>query len=120
MSLQISERHMDEVVVLELSGRLTLGPGCTTLEGRLQELVEAGSRAVLLHCGSLSALDSQGIKVLVTGTTRLQEKGGRLKFCCLPARVHEVLQMTRLLTVLETFPSEADALSSFKRAAGTA
>lgn len=119
MSLGISERRVDEVVVLELSGRLTLGPGCDALDKRLEELLRAGSRAILLHCASLRVIDSQGIKALVRGATRQQEQGGRLKLCALTARVHEVLQITRLLQVFETFPSEAEALASFKPAAGT-
>lgn len=120
MSLGITERRVEPVVVLELNGRLTLGPSCEELDRRLQELVNAGSRAIVLHCGGLSALDSQGIKVLVSGATRLQEVGGRLKLCILPRRVQEVLQMTHLLKVLETFASEAEAVASFKPATGSA
>ncbi|MFQ5817079.1 MAG: STAS domain-containing protein [Terriglobia bacterium] len=120
MSLGVSERRMDDVVVLELSGRLTLGPDCAALDQRVEELGTAGTRAVLLHCEKLSAIDSQGIKLLVQATSRLREQGGRLTLCALPARVREVLQITRLLEVLETFPSEAEALASFKPARGAA
>lgn len=120
MSLGITERRVEEVVVLELTGRLTLGPGCDALNQRLHDVVNAGSRAILLHCGGLSGIDSQGLRALVRAVTQLQEQGGALKLCALPARVQEVLRVTRLLGVLETFPGEAEALASFKPAPGTA
>jgi len=120
MSLGIAERRVGGVVVLELRGRLTLGPGCEALDKQLQDLITAGNRAVLLHCAGLSVIDSQGIKALVRGATRLQEQGGKLKLCTVPARVHEVLEITRLIKVIETFPGEAEAIASFPPTTGSA
>lgn len=120
MSLEINERRVDDIVVLALSGRLTLGPGCDALNNQVEQLVRAGSRAILLQCEKLSLVDSQGIKVLVLATSRLREQGGALKLCGLSARVRDVLKVTRLLEVLETFPNEVEALASFKPAPGTA
>lgn len=119
MSLGINQRRVEEVVVVELVGRLTLGPACDTLDQSLEDLLRAGRRSILLHCGGLSMVDSQGLKTLVRASARVQEQGGQLKLCAIPARVQEVLEITRLLQVLETFPSEAAALASFKPA-GTA
>lgn len=113
MSLGITERRVRDVVVLELNGRLTLGAGCEALDKHVEELVTAGRRSILLHCGSVSMIDSQGLKVIVRTTSRLRELGGHLKLCATPPRVHEVFQVTRLVTVLETYPTEAEALASF-------
>lgn len=113
MSLAITERRVGGVAVLDLNGRLTLGPGCDALEKALQDLLGAGTRAILLNCGSVSVIDSQGIKTLVRATTKLREQGGALKLCAMTPRVREVLQITRLLEVFESFPNEAEALASF-------
>ncbi|MFQ5926189.1 MAG: STAS domain-containing protein [Terriglobia bacterium] len=119
MTLEMSERRVDEVVVLELSGRLTLGPDCDSFDKRVQELMRGGNRAILLQCEKLSGIDSQGIKCLVRAAERVREQGGRLKFCAISRRVREVLQITHVWEVLEIFPGEAEALTSFQSARDT-
>lgn len=113
MSWGLNERKAGAVTVLELTGRLTLGEGSDPLDEKLQRLIAAGCRAVLLDCRRVSAIDSRGIKALVRALTSMQRSGGQLKLLQPGTRVREVLEMTRLHTVIETFDDEPQALESF-------
>lgn len=114
MAFSLKERRRaGPVVVLELAGRLTLGQASEELEQMLQRLMAQGERALLLDCAGLAVIDSQGIKALVRSLTSMERQGGKLKLLNLTARVHEVLDLTRLLTVLESFDDEETALRSF-------
>jgi anti-sigma B factor antagonist len=114
MSLQIKQRQSGTVTILELSGRLTMGPGLDTLHEALESLILGGRRSVLLDCSEVSLIDSQGIKALVRGLTAVERQGGRLKLLKMTPRVREVLGITRLLTVIEAFDDESTALRSFE------
>lgn len=113
MAFAVKERRSGPVVILELSGRLTMGEATDKVDAALRKLIDAGERALLLDCAGVPVVDSQGIKSLVWGLTSLQKRGGRLKLLRITPRVREVLDMTRLLTVIETFDDEAAALGSF-------
>ena len=110
---EVKERQTGPVTVLELSGRLTMGGGSQTLEESLQKQIAGGRRSLLLDCSQVSNIDSQGIKALVRGLTSLQRQGGKLKLLKVTPRVREVLNLMRLLTVIEAFEDEPTALRSF-------
>lgn len=114
MAFEVKERRRaGSVVVLELTGRLTMGPGSEDLEQKLRDLIANGERAVLLDCAGVPVIDSQGIKSLVQGVTSMEKRGGKLKLLKISPRVREVLDLTRLLTVMETFDDEDAAVRSF-------
>lgn len=113
MPFTVKERRTGPVVILELVGRLTFGDATDALDGALKKLIAGGERALLLDCAGIPVVDSQGIKSLVSGVTSLEKRGGKLKLLKITPRVREVLDMTRLLTVIETFDDEAAALRSF-------
>jgi anti-sigma B factor antagonist len=114
MGFIIEERERKgPVVIVELSGRLTMGDGSDTVEDFLQKLVAQGERAVLLDMAGVPMMDSRGIKSIVTGYTSLRNRGGHLKLLNLTPRVRQVLDLTRLLTVFEAFEDEAAAVKSF-------
>jgi anti-sigma B factor antagonist len=102
-----------KAVVLELAGRLTLAEGGERLEGAVQDLLERGENAVLLEMSQVPAIDSRGLKSLVTSYTSLKKRNGTLKLLHLSRRVREVLDYTRLLTVIDAFEDEQAALQSF-------
>ncbi len=116
MAFAVRERRSGPVVILELEGRLTLGEGARKLTSAIRRLVSSGERALLLDCARVPVIDSQGIKSLVWGLTSLEKRGGKLKLLRLSPRVREVLQLTRLLTVIEHYDDEAAALRSFSGA----
>ncbi len=114
MGFLIEERERaGKVVIVELSGRLTMGDGSDAVREFLQQLVAQGERAVLLDMAGVPMLDSRGIQALVHGYTSLRNRGGHLKLLSLTPRVREVLDYTRLLTVFEAFDDEAAAVKSF-------
>lgn len=113
MSVGIKEHQAGSVTVLELSRRLTMGSGSEALDEKLQSLIADGRLALLLDCSQVSTIDSRGIRVLVRGVTSIEKRGGKLKLLKVPRRVREVLDVTRLLTVIETFDDEHAALRSF-------
>lgn len=106
-------RRAGPVVVLELSGRLTMGEGSDQLEEALQGLLNQGERAVLLDCAGVPVIDSRGLKALVQGYTSLEKRGGTLKLLRVSPRVREVLDYTHLLTVIQAFDDEEAAVKSF-------
>ena len=114
--LNMSTRRTDSVVVLDLDGRITLGAGSTTLRDSVGALLDAGDRKILLNLARVSYMDSSGVGELVSAFTKVRRQGGELKLINLGANVHGLLEMTKLVTVFETFDSEAEALQSFASA----
>lgn len=101
------------MTVLEPSGRLTLQTGGDALDEKLQGLIAAGHRAVLLDCTNILGIDSWGIRTLVRGVTEIEKQGGKLKLLKLPPQMRQALKFTRVLTLIETYDEELLALASF-------
>jgi len=106
-------RRAGPVLVVELRGRLVMGDGDQELDAALQVLIGRGERALLLDCANVPAIDSQGIRSLVRNAVSLHNRGGQLKLLNLTPRVRSVLEVTRLLNVIEAFDDEEAALRSF-------
>jgi anti-sigma B factor antagonist len=106
-------RRAGPVLVVELRGRLAMGEGEEKLNAALQDLIGRGERALLLDCAKVTAIDSQGIRALVRNIVSLQNRGGQLKLLRLTRRVRTVLEVTRLLNVIEAFDDEGAARRSF-------
>jgi len=111
--MDIAERFVGDVTVLDLTGRMTFLQGDTSFRQRIQSLVERGHRRVLVNLAGLSYVDSAGLGELVHAQTELVKAGGRLKLSGPSKRMRDLLTATRLLTVLDTFDAEEDALGSF-------
>ena len=114
MSLKADNRQVDGVAVVDLSGRIVLGEATTTLREALQNLVSQGQKKILLNLGEVSYIDSSGLGALVSGYTTITGQAGQLKLLNLTAKVKDLLQITKLLTVFEVFTDEASAVRSFK------
>jgi len=114
MSLVVKVRRLDDVAILDLSGRITMGEGTLILRDHIQKLLNAGDRKFLLNFGDVDYIDSSGLGELVTSFTTVRNKDGQLKILNLTRRVQDLLQITKLLTVFEGFDSEAEALKSLK------
>lgn len=113
MSIKLNTRQVGDVTVLDLAGRITLGEGSSTLRDSLKELVAKGEKKILLNLGDVTYIDSSGIGELVSGFTTVTNQGGNLKLLGLNKRVKDLLQVTKLYTVFETFEDEAEAVRSF-------
>jgi len=112
--MQISERTVGDVMIFDLKGRLILDDGFEPLRVALNRVIGDGWRKVLLNLAEVVFLDSAGIGLIACNYITLCRHNGTLKLCNLHARSHKVLYTTKLLTVFEAFPSEADALKSFQ------
>jgi anti-sigma B factor antagonist len=106
-------RQVGRVVVLDVSGRITLGEGNVMLREIVSDLAAKGSNNIVLNLGEVVYVDSSGIGELVKAHATIRNKGGVLKLTNLNQRVHDLLQMTRLSNVFDIEKDEASALKSF-------
>src|SRR5271154_4009746 len=108
MSIKLNTRQVGDVTVLDLAGRITLGEGSSTLRDSLKGLIAKGDKKILLNLGEVSYIDSSGIGELVSGFTTVTNQSGQLKLLGLNKRVKDLLQVTKLYTVFDTFEDEAE------------
>ena len=113
MSLKASSRDKDGVTVVDLSGRIVLGEGSDILRQALTDLVSRGRKKILLNLADVNYIDSSGLGALVSGYTSLTGQQGQLKLLNLTRKVHDLLQITKLLTVFEVYEDEDSAVRSF-------
>jgi len=114
MSMTLKTRRIDDVVILDLGGRITIGEGTLILRNDIQKLLDAGGSKFLLNLADVDYIDSSGLGELVTSFTTVRNKNGQLKLLNLTRRVRDLLQITKLLTVFDTFDNETEALKSLK------
>ena len=114
MALHISIRKSGDVIILDLSGRLTIDGEIELLEEHLETLIAAGERKLLLNLAGLTQIDSSGISIIVAHCTRLRGKGGDLKLLNPARHVLEVMKALHLLEAIPGFTDEQQALASFR------
>ena len=112
--MEISERNDGKVTVLNLSGKVTLGEGDMLLKDKLHSLLNQGRKDVLLNLAQVSYVDSAGLGAIVSAYTTMTREGGSLKLANVTKKLQDLLSITKLLTVFETFDSEDEALRSYK------
>jgi anti-sigma B factor antagonist len=113
VSMKATTRQVDSVSVVDLSGRITLGEGCSQLRELIRDLLAKGHKNILLNLGEVTYIDSSGIGELVSGFTAVSNQGGHLKLLNLTKKVQDLLQITKLLTVFDVHDDEAKAIASF-------
>jgi anti-sigma B factor antagonist len=116
--MKATVRQVDSVTVVDVSGRITLGEGCSQLRELIRDQVSRGNKKVLLNLADVTYIDSSGIGELVSAYTAVSNQGGQLKLLSLTKKVHDLLQITKLYTVFDVHDDEAKAISSFEKAAG--
>ena len=114
MGLQIVVRQSGDVSILDLQGRVTIGKGNDSLASALKETVDGGCKKVLVNLGGVNQIDSSGVSTVVRIFVTLSRNAGALKLLGASGRVHDVLEVTRLLASIPHFQSEAEALESFR------
>jgi len=110
----VKARRLDDVVILDINGRLTLGEGAVTLREAIQKLLEDGDRKFLLNLAEVDYVDSGGLGELITDFTTVRARGGQLKLLNLTRRIQDLLQITKLLTVFDSFDNESEAIKSMR------
>ena len=116
MSMKATIRQVDSVMVVDVSGRITLGEGCTQLRELIRDQLSKGNKNILLNLADVTYIDSSGIGELVSAYTAVSNQGGQLKLLNLTKKVHDLLQITKLYTVFDIHDDEAKAIASFQKA----
>jgi anti-sigma B factor antagonist len=111
--MQIEERIVDGVTILDLKGKMTLGEGDEMLKDRINALIQKDRKKLLLNLEGVPYIDSAGLGEIVRTYTTVSRQGGKLKLLHLTKRIQDLLAITKLLTVFETFDSEKEAVQSF-------
>jgi anti-sigma B factor antagonist len=116
MSVKLTTRENGDVIIVDTAGKLTLGEGTSTLRTKIRELVAGGSRRIVLNLADVSYMDSSGLGELIGAHTTIATAGGEMKLLNLAGHVHDLMKVTKLYTVFETFEDEAAAVNSFSAA----
>lgn len=111
--MQISQRAVGDIVIIDLNGKMTLGEGDELLRDKVNSLVQQGQKKLVLNLAEVPYIDSAGLGEIVRTYTTVSRQGGALKLLSLTKRIQDLLAITKLLTVFETYDTEADAVKSF-------
>lgn len=111
--MKVNVRSEGDVSVVDLSGKITIGEGDVVLRETVETLLKEGRSKLVLNLSRISYMDSAGIGELVACYKRSREKGGQLKLLNPSGKVYDLLQLTKLEEIFETFRDEGEAIQSF-------
>jgi anti-sigma B factor antagonist len=112
--LEVNERQAGDVTILDMTGSVRMGEGAISLRNSIRGLVEDDKKKILLNLGGVKNIDSSGIGELIANYTTVSRDGGQLKLLNLTDKIQNLLVITKLLTVFDSYDNEAEALNSFK------
>jgi anti-sigma B factor antagonist len=116
MKLTLATRTKDGILIVDCSGRIVYGEEASLLRSTVKNALSRNNR-IVLDLGEVNYIDSGGLGILVELRTSAQNAGGAIKLARLTKHVSDLLQITKLLTVLDVYNSEAEAVESFRKAA---
>ena len=111
--MQIEQRDVGDAAILDLKGRMTLGEGDELLKDKVNSLLHQGRTKIVLNLEAVPYIDSAGLGEIVRTYTSVSRQGGKLKLLGLTKRITDLLSITKLLTVFETYDNEQEAVRSF-------
>ncbi len=111
--MQIEQRTAGEVTIVDLKGKMTLGEGDELLRDKVNSLIQQGLKKIVLNLAEVPYIDSAGLGEIVRTYTTVSRQGGKMKLVGLTKRIQDLLAITKLLTVFETFDNENEAVRSF-------
>ena len=114
MSFSLKTRKVENVVIVDLTGKLTIGEPVQQLRETLRSQVNDGATKFIVNLGEVSYIDSSGLGELVSSYTTIRNKGGDVKLLKLTTKIKDLLQMTKLLTVFDSHDDEDKAIKSLK------
>ena len=112
--LELNERQAGDVTILDLTGSVRMGEGAVSLRNSIRGLNDAGKKKILLNLAGVKNIDSSGIGELIANYTTIKREGGQLKLLNLTEKIQNLLVITKLLTVFDSYDNESEALSSFQ------
>ncbi len=113
MSLTLATHDSNGITVVNATGRIVLGEETSTLRDSLKKLLAEGRKKIVLNLGQVDFIDSSGLGALVGLHTTAHAQGAEIRLANVTKRFHELLQITKLLTVFDVYNSEQDAIQSF-------
>ncbi len=113
VELNISERQVDDITILDLNGDVTFSQGNVFLHKTIRRLLRENKKNILLNFSSVRFIDSSGIGELVSSLTAIHREEGQLKLLNLTRRIKELLAITKLSPLFEIFENEREALDSY-------
>ncbi len=111
--MKLSTRKVGRVVIIDVDGKVVLGEGDVEIKKNVDGLLQSGNRNLLLNLAKVPYLDSAGLGEIIRCYTALRRNGGNLKLLSPNPRIIDLLTITKLLDVFDTFDNEAAALASF-------
>jgi anti-sigma B factor antagonist len=111
--MQIHQRSVGDVTIIDLNGKMTLGEGDELLRDKVNSLISQGQKKLVLNLAEVPYIDSAGLGEIVRTYTTVSRQGGVLKLLALTKRIQDLLAITKLLTIFETFDTEDEAVKSF-------
>jgi anti-sigma B factor antagonist len=111
--MKIDSRNVGDVRILDISGKITLGEGTMALRNTVRDILKNGGKKIVLNLGEVNYIDSSGIGELVSSYTTVTNQGGQLRLLNLHKKIHELLQITKLLTVFQVYDNEQAAVAGF-------
>ena len=115
MALRMTDRDVSGITVIEIEGRIVLGEESNSFREKVKSLLAAGKKKIVLNLANVSYIDSAGLGTLVATFHSARSQGATLKLANLGAKFKEVLQVTKLMTVFDTYDNEAAAVASFSK-----
>ena len=115
MSLKINIRETADATILDISGRVSLGDALADLRDSIREALAGDQKNILLNLAEVSYIDSSGLGQLIGSYATVTSRGGQMKLLNLQKRVNDLMQITKLITVFETYTNEEAALRSFAK-----
>ncbi len=112
--LDVKERQAGDVTILDMTGDVRIGEGAISLRDSIRNLADQGKKNVLLNLAGVKYMDSTGVGELIANYTTVKRQGGQLKLLNLTDRIQNLLVITKLLTVFDSYDNEAEALKSFQ------
>ena len=115
MALRMTDRQVGDVDVLDIEGRIVLGDESNSFREKVKGLLAAGKKKIILNLAQVTYIDSAGLGTLVSTFHSAKSQGATLKLVNLGSKFKEVLQVTKLMTVFDTYDNEAAAIASFPK-----
>ena len=112
--LDLKERQAGDVTILDMTGEVRIGEGAIALRDSIRNLADQGKKKVLLNLAGVKYMDSSGVGELIANYTTVTRDGGQLKLLNLTDRIQNLLVITKLLTVFDSYEDESSALQGFK------
>ena len=111
--MPINERQRNDVTILDLKGKITIGAAEEALRDAVHKVLNNGATKLVLNLREVTTIDSSGVGELVSSYTSATNRGAKIKLATLPPKINDILTITQLITVFDVYDTEDEAVASF-------